>query len=117
MRQALRQTRTLGATGRFKEGLAESRRLVEEADAIGWRPLAALARLDAARFASDTADLEQPAISDVSLIGTLSPADPYKDGRLLVQLEAMKYLLDEVKGELAAGRAEQLQTLREAIKR
>ena len=48
----------------------------------------------------DTADLEQPAISDVSLIGTLSPADPYKDGRLPVQLEAMKYLLDEVKGEI-----------------
>ena len=48
----------------------------------------------------DTADLEQPAISDVSKISTLSPADPYKDGRLPVQLEAMKYLLDEVKGEI-----------------
>lgn len=48
----------------------------------------------------DTADLETPAISDVSQIGTLSPADPYKDGRLPVQLEAMKYLLDEVKGEI-----------------
>ncbi|MDC0672556.1 serine/threonine-protein kinase [Nannocystis radixulma] len=59
MRQALRQVRTLGATGRFKEGLAEIRHLVEEADTLGWRPLAALARFDAARFASDTGDLEQ----------------------------------------------------------
>lgn len=48
----------------------------------------------------DTADLDKPAISDVSQIDTLRPADPYKDGRLPVQLDAMKYLLDEVKGEI-----------------
>jgi uroporphyrinogen decarboxylase len=48
----------------------------------------------------DTADLEQPAISDVSLIDTLEPADPHRDGRLPVQLDAMKYLVDEVGDEM-----------------
>jgi uroporphyrinogen decarboxylase len=53
------------------------------------------------KFPEDnTADLEQPAISDASLIDTLEPADPRKDGRLPVQLEAMKYLIDEVGGEM-----------------
>lgn len=49
----------------------------------------------------DTADLAQPAISDVSLIDTLKPANPYRDGRLPVHLEAMKYLIDEVGREIA----------------
>lgn len=47
-----------------------------------------------------TADLDQPAIQDVSQIDTLAPADPYQDGRLPVQLEAMKYLIDEVGDEI-----------------
>lgn len=48
----------------------------------------------------DTADLDQPAISDVSQIGSLEPANPYRDGRLPVQLDAMKYLVDEVGTEI-----------------
>lgn len=48
----------------------------------------------------DTADLERPAIEDVSRIGSLKPADPYRDGRLPIHLEAMKYLLDEVGDEM-----------------
>ena len=48
----------------------------------------------------DTADLEAPAINDVSEIDKLRPADPYKDGRLPVHLEAMKYLRDAVEGEI-----------------
>ncbi|WAS96246.1 serine/threonine-protein kinase [Nannocystis punicea] len=59
VRQALRQVRSLGATGRFQEGLEQSRKLVTEADAVGWRPLSALARFRAAMFASDVTDLEQ----------------------------------------------------------
>lgn len=50
--------------------------------------------------ADNTADLEQPAIQDESQIDSLQPADPYKDGRLPVQLEAMKYLVDEVGDEI-----------------
>jgi uroporphyrinogen decarboxylase len=49
----------------------------------------------------DTADLEQPAIPDASLIDTLEPADPYRDGRLPIQLEAMERLIDEVGGEIS----------------
>ena len=48
----------------------------------------------------ETADLDQPAITDISQIDSLRPADPYKDGRLPLQLDAMKYLQDEVKGEI-----------------
>ena len=48
----------------------------------------------------DTADLLEPAIDDISQIATLEPADPYHDGRLPVQLEAMKYLVDEVGDEI-----------------
>lgn len=48
----------------------------------------------------NTADLEEPAIQDVSQIDTLRPADPYRDGRLPVQLEAMKYLIDQVGNEI-----------------
>jgi uroporphyrinogen decarboxylase len=49
----------------------------------------------------NTADLEKPAISCLEDIDHLRPADPYKDGRLPVHLEAMKYLQelagDEIK--------------------
>ncbi len=47
-----------------------------------------------------TVDLESPAISDISEIDRLVPADPHKDGRLPIQLEAMKYLVDGVNGEI-----------------
>lgn len=53
------------------------------------------------KFPDDaTADLAEPAISDVSQIDTLTPADPYRDGRLPVQVEAMKYLVDEIGDEI-----------------
>lgn len=48
----------------------------------------------------ETADLDQPAISTIEQIDTLRPADPYKDGRLPMQLDAMKYLVDEVGTEI-----------------
>lgn len=48
----------------------------------------------------DTADLLKPAISSVDQIDTLRPADPYKDGRLPVHLEAMKYLKEFAKDEI-----------------
>lgn len=48
----------------------------------------------------DTADLLESAISDVSQIDDLQPANPYKDGRLPVQIEAMKYLLDKAGNEI-----------------
>lgn len=48
----------------------------------------------------DTADLAKPAISKVEDIETLHPADPYKDGRLPIHLEAMKYLRDLAKDEM-----------------
>jgi uroporphyrinogen decarboxylase len=42
--------------------------------------------------------LDQPAISRVEDIGKLRPADPYKDGRLPVHLEAMKWLKEYSEG-------------------
>jgi len=48
----------------------------------------------------DTADLLTPAITDIRDIGKLRPADPYKDGRLPVHLDAMKYLVEEVGSEV-----------------
>lgn len=48
----------------------------------------------------NTADLEKPAIDDISQIVKLQPADPYKDGRLPVHIEAMKYLIDELGKEV-----------------
>lgn len=48
----------------------------------------------------NTADLAEPAITDIQDIDTLQPADPYKDGRLPVHIEAMKYLIDEVGHEV-----------------
>lgn len=48
----------------------------------------------------DTADLLEPAIHDVKDIERLRPADPYKDGRLPIHVEAMKYLIDSVGDEV-----------------
>lgn len=44
----------------------------------------------------DTPDLLEPAITDVSQIDHLEPIDPYKDGRLPLHLESMKYVYDEI---------------------
>ncbi|MEL7566568.1 MAG: uroporphyrinogen decarboxylase family protein [Dehalobacterium sp.] len=49
----------------------------------------------------DTADLLEPAITNIEDIGKLHPANPYKDGRLPVHLDAMKYLIEEVGSEVA----------------
>jgi uroporphyrinogen decarboxylase len=48
----------------------------------------------------NTADLDSPAIKDIGEIDRLEPADPYRDGRLPVHLDAMKYLIDEVGQEI-----------------
>ncbi len=48
-----------------------------------------------------TVDLEKPAIESLSQIDKLRPADPKKDGRLPVYLEAMDYLLEAVGDEAA----------------
>ncbi|MDF2568963.1 MAG: hemE 4 [Sporomusa sp.] len=48
----------------------------------------------------ETAYLDQPAIADISQIDCLSPADPYRDGNLPHQLEAMKIAVDEVGKEV-----------------
>ena len=45
----------------------------------------------------DTVDLVKPAISRIEDIDTLTPANPYADGRLLIHLDAMKYLRDLAK--------------------
>lgn len=44
----------------------------------------------------DTVDLLEPAIKDVSEISKLEPINPYKDGRLPIHIEAMKYVYDEI---------------------
>lgn len=49
----------------------------------------------------NTADLLEPAITDLRQIDQLRPVDPYKDGRLPVQVEAMKYLVDAIGTEAA----------------
>jgi uroporphyrinogen decarboxylase len=48
----------------------------------------------------DTVDLVKPAISRIEDIDTLTPANPYKDGRLPIHLDAMKYLRDLAKDEI-----------------
>ncbi|WP_454054838.1 uroporphyrinogen decarboxylase family protein [Clostridium sp. Marseille-Q7071] len=48
----------------------------------------------------DTADLAKSAIFSVKDIDTLRPANPYKDGRLPVHLDAMKYLQDLAEDEI-----------------
>lgn len=47
-----------------------------------------------------TADLAAPAIDDISQIGSITPADPYKDGRLPIHIDAMKYLVEELGKEV-----------------
>jgi uroporphyrinogen decarboxylase len=42
----------------------------------------------------DTADLRKPALGSIDEIHRLRPANPHKDGRLPVLLDAMKYLQD-----------------------
>ncbi len=49
----------------------------------------------------DTADLVEPAIHDIKDIAKLKPADPYKDGRLPVHVEAMKWLKELSKDTMA----------------
>jgi uroporphyrinogen decarboxylase len=48
----------------------------------------------------NTADFAGPAIEDIRQIDSLQPADPYKDGRLPIHIEAMKYLVDELGQEV-----------------
>lgn len=48
----------------------------------------------------DTPDFLEPAITKVSQIKTLEPLNPYKDGRLPVHIEAMKYVYDEIGEEV-----------------
>lgn len=58
------------------------------------------------KFPDDyTADLLKPAIDNEADIDRLCPADPYKDGRLPVHLDAMKYLRDEVGDEVGCSAA------------
>ncbi|HLR34292.1 MAG TPA: uroporphyrinogen decarboxylase family protein [Tissierellales bacterium] len=47
-----------------------------------------------------TADIVGPAIENLEDVNKLEPADPYKDGRLPVHIEAMNYLIDEVGQEV-----------------
>lgn len=49
----------------------------------------------------DTADLEAPAIRDIADIDKLHPANPYKDGRFPIHLEAAKILINEVGTEVS----------------
>ena len=51
-------------------------------------------------FDDATADLLEPAISKIEDIDSLEPANPYKDGRLPIHIEAMKYLKDLAKDEV-----------------
>lgn len=48
----------------------------------------------------DTADLAKPAITRIEDIDSLQPANPYKDGRLPVHIDAMKYLKELAKDEI-----------------
>lgn len=48
----------------------------------------------------NTADLLKPAIEGVKDIDKLKVANPYKDGRLPVFIDAMKYLIDEIGQEV-----------------
>lgn len=47
----------------------------------------------------NTVDLDRPAIDDIKDIDKIRVLDPYRDGRLPVHLEAMKYLIDDVGDE------------------
>ncbi|MDF2875142.1 MAG: hemE 4 [Sporomusa sp.] len=48
----------------------------------------------------ETAYLDQPALTDISQIDRLSPANPYQDGNLPHQLEAMRIAVEEVGKEV-----------------
>lgn len=48
----------------------------------------------------ETAFLESPAISDIADIDRLQPADPYRDGKLPLQLEALKIAVDTLGREV-----------------
>ncbi len=48
----------------------------------------------------ETAYLEAPALENINEIGSLSPADPYKDGNLPHHLEAMKIAVEAVGKEV-----------------
>lgn len=48
----------------------------------------------------NTVDLEKPAISCIEDINKLEPANPYKDGRLPIHLDAMKYLKELANDEI-----------------
>ncbi len=53
------------------------------------------------KFPDDnTVDLLEPAITDVSQIDNLEPVNPYKDKRLPLHIEAMKYVYDEISHEV-----------------
>lgn len=47
-----------------------------------------------------TVDLLEPALKDISEISKLDIVNPYKDGRLPIHLEAMKYVKDEIGKEV-----------------
>ncbi|MCS3922533.1 uroporphyrinogen decarboxylase [Methanococcus voltae PS] len=49
----------------------------------------------------NTADLEEPAIDDISKIDDLKVIDPYKDGRIPIHLRAMKKVKDEIGDEVS----------------
>ena len=49
----------------------------------------------------DTADLLKPALTNLTEIDRLEPADPYQDGRLPVHLKAMEYLRDLAKDKIS----------------
>lgn len=48
----------------------------------------------------NTADLLEPALKSVDDYRSIEPFNPYKDGRLPIHLEAMKYLVEEVGNEV-----------------
>ncbi|WP_392486190.1 uroporphyrinogen decarboxylase family protein [Haloimpatiens sp. FM7315] len=47
-----------------------------------------------------TVDLLEPAIKDIKEIKNLEPINPYKDGRLPIHIEAMKYVKEEIGKEV-----------------
>ena len=53
----------------------------------------------------DTVDLKSPAIKDPADYKKIHPLNPYKDGRLPVHLDAMKYLIDGVGDEVGISAA------------
>jgi tetratricopeptide (TPR) repeat protein len=56
IRRDLIRARSLNVAGRFREGDGLARHLISRADALGWRPLAAQARMTAADFADNVGE-------------------------------------------------------------